>query len=126
MLYVTYGGMGGIGTGIIYVGVIGLMVQWFPDKRGFACGMAAAGYGMGALATNAAISDSLQAHGYQDTLQIFGIGLGLVGLLAAQGIKRPPSMVATIADGVGSKKHADPKAMVKTPTRKPLCLASAP
>ncbi|MGC4049049.1 MAG: hypothetical protein QM757_05985 [Paludibaculum sp.] len=37
--------LGGIGTGIVYVGVIGHMVQWFPDKRGMATGFAAAGYG---------------------------------------------------------------------------------
>jgi MFS family permease len=27
-LYITYGVLGGIGTGIIYVGVVGMMVQW--------------------------------------------------------------------------------------------------
>ena len=37
-LYLTYGLLGGIGTGIVYVGVIGHMVQWFPDRRGFATG----------------------------------------------------------------------------------------
>ena len=36
MLYLTYGFLGGLGTGIVYVGVIGHMVQWFPDKRGLA------------------------------------------------------------------------------------------
>jgi MFS transporter, OFA family, oxalate/formate antiporter len=35
----------GFGNGIIYVGVIGLMVRWFPDRRGLATGLAAAGYG---------------------------------------------------------------------------------
>src|SRR6266550_2048403 len=29
-LYLTYGLMGGAGTGIIYVGVVGHMVHWFP------------------------------------------------------------------------------------------------
>jgi len=32
-LYLTYGVIGGFGTGIIYVGIIGLMVRWFPDRR---------------------------------------------------------------------------------------------
>jgi MFS family permease len=35
-LYFTYGVLGGIGTGIVYVGIIGLMVRWFPDRRGLA------------------------------------------------------------------------------------------
>src|SRR5688572_11385720 len=47
-LYLVYGCIGGLGTGIVYVGVVGLMVRWFPHKRGFAAGMVAAGYGMGA------------------------------------------------------------------------------
>ena len=48
-LYLTYGLLGGVGTGIIYVGVVGMMVQWFPDRRGLAAGMVAAGYGFGAV-----------------------------------------------------------------------------
>src|SRR5580698_8348177 len=51
-LYLTYGLLCGIGTGIVYVGVVGLMVRWFPDRRGFATGVVAAGYGIGALITN--------------------------------------------------------------------------
>jgi MFS transporter, OFA family, oxalate/formate antiporter len=59
MLYLTYGGVGGLGTGIVYVGVVGLMVRWFPDRRGFAAGAVAAGYGMGAILTTFPIAASL-------------------------------------------------------------------
>ena len=59
-LYVTYGVIGGFGTGIIYVGIIGLMVRWFPDRRGLATGLAAAGYGFGAFFTSFPI-DSMDA-----------------------------------------------------------------
>ncbi|MBU5895005.1 MFS transporter, partial [Vibrio cholerae O1] len=48
-LYLAYGCLGGLGTGIVYVGVVGLMVRWFPQQRGFAAGAVAAGYGMGAI-----------------------------------------------------------------------------
>ena len=48
MLFLTYGLFCGVGTGIVYVGVVGLMAKWFPDRRGFAIGIVAAGYGMGA------------------------------------------------------------------------------
>ncbi|MEO9101301.1 MAG: oxalate/formate MFS antiporter [Burkholderiaceae bacterium] len=88
-LYLTYGLLGGIGTGIIYVGVIGLMVQWFPDKRGFAVGMVAAGYGFGAILTTFAISGHVKTAGISSTLWIFGLGIGVIGFLAAQGM-RPP------------------------------------
>jgi oxalate/formate antiporter len=89
MLYLTYGLLGGIGTGIVYVGVIGHMVQWFPDKRGLATGLAAAGYGVGALLTTFPIAAVLRDSTYQDALMRFGALVGLTGLVAAQGLRRP-------------------------------------
>ena len=89
MLYLTYGLLGGIGTGIVYVGVIGHMVQWFPDKRGLATGLVAAGYGMGALLTTLPIAAVLRESTYQDALTRFGVVFAVVGLAAAQGLRRP-------------------------------------
>ena len=90
-LYLTYGLLAGLGTGIVYVGVVGLMVAWFPDRRGFAAGLVAAGYGMGAIATNAGIINSLATEGYAATLQRFGVIIGVVGVVAALGLRAPPS-----------------------------------
>jgi MFS transporter, OFA family, oxalate/formate antiporter len=89
-LYLTYGLFGGIGTGIIYVGVVGLMARWFPDRRGLACGIVAAGYGIGAIITTYPIASAISGVGYQQTLISFGVIFGVVGLLAAQGMRRPP------------------------------------
>lgn len=44
-LYGTYGLLCGLGTGIVYVGIVGLMVRWFPDRRGSATGIVATGCG---------------------------------------------------------------------------------
>ena len=90
-LYLTYGLFCGIGTGIVYVGIIGLMVRWFPDRRGFATGVVAAGYGFGALLTNAAIYNMINESGYQHTLVVFGVILGLVGAAAALALRLPTS-----------------------------------
>ncbi len=60
-LYFTYGLFCGVGTGIVYIGIIGLMVRWFPDRRGFATGMVAAGYGFGAIATTFPIDTMLKS-----------------------------------------------------------------
>ena len=86
-LYLTYGVLGGIGTGIVYVGVIGHMVQWFPDRRGFATGIVAAGYGMGALLTTFPIAALLKDAGYQQALVRYGFIFVAVGIIAAQGLK---------------------------------------
>ena len=90
MLYLTYGLLGGIGTGIVYIGVVGLMVKWFPDRRGFATGVVAAGYGMGAILTTFPISDSMTANGPEATLLWFGLAFGIVGLIGAFGLRMPP------------------------------------
>ena len=89
MLFLTYGLLGGIGTGMVYVGVIGHMVQWFPDQRGLATGLVAAGYGIGAVLTTFPIAAVLRESTYQDALTRFGILFGFVGLIAAQGLRRP-------------------------------------
>ena len=88
-LYFTYGLFCGIGTGIVYVGVVGLMVRWFPDRRGFATGVVAAGYGFGALLTNTPIYNMINGSGYQHTLIVFGIILGVVGAIAALALRLP-------------------------------------
>ncbi len=94
-LYLTYGLFAGIGTGFVYIGVVGLMVQWFPDRRGFATGMVAAGYGFGAILTTFPINNMLASSGYQRTLIIFGIILGAVGMLAGWFL-RPPTADAVL------------------------------
>lgn len=93
-LYFTYGFLGGVGTGVIYVGVVGLMVQWFPDRRGLATGVVSAGYGVGAILTTFPIAWSLESAGFERTLITYGIVIGILGFVAAQGMRRPPVLTA--------------------------------
>ncbi len=89
MLYLTYGVVGGLGTGIVYIGVVGQMVRWFPDRRGFAVGMVAAGYGMGAIVTTFPIASALAGKGLETTLWQFGLIFAVIGFLASQGLRAP-------------------------------------
>ncbi|MEE6179099.1 oxalate/formate MFS antiporter [Mycobacterium sp. 050134] len=117
-LYLTYGGVGGVGTGIVYVGVVGLMVQWFPDRRGFAAGVVAAGYGMGAILTTFPIASSLAARGVESTLWLFGLVFGAVGFAAAQGLRMPPPDFARSVPGArahGTRRDYRPSEMLKRP-----------
>jgi oxalate/formate antiporter len=114
-LYFTYGLFCGVGTGIVYIGIIGLMVRWFPDRRGFATGMVAAGYGFGAIATTFPISSMMASAGYQHTLVVFGIILGIVGAAAALAMRMPQATdnlpkVAVMS----SAKDVAPTDMLKT------------
>ncbi|NPT57313.1 oxalate/formate MFS antiporter [Paraburkholderia elongata] len=118
MLYLTYGGIGGLGTGIVYVGVVGFVVRWFPDRRGFAAGVAAAGYGMGAIVTTFPISASLATRGVESTLWLYGIIFAVVGLLASQGLRVPPaagSIGSTVFRTAVATRDYRPSEMLRTP-----------
>ncbi len=112
-LYLTYGLLGGLGTGIVYIGVVGQMVGWFPDRRGFAAGVVAAGYGMGAIVTTFPIADSLAADGVGATLLRFGLILGAVGVLAALGLRAPPAVAPVRL--AGGSADVDTASMLRSP-----------
>ncbi len=120
-LYLTYGLLCGLGTGIVYVGIVGLMVRWFPDRRGLATGVVAAGYGFGAILTTFPIDSMIKSSGYQSTLISFGAILAVVGALAALGLREPgeDDIRAATASASNMKSGAGPDvsplAMLKTP-----------
>jgi len=121
MLYLVYGVIGGFGTGIIYVGVIGLMVRWFPDRRGLATGLAAAGYGFGAIFTSFPIDSMMKSSGYAHTLLVWGVIQGIIGVVVAQGLRlppdnyRPPSVVIHARGPQQSRRDYSPSEMLKNP-----------
>ena len=51
-LYGTYGIMGGIGAGMAYITPVAMVTKWFPDRKGLAGGLVAAGFGLGAFVYN--------------------------------------------------------------------------
>jgi oxalate/formate antiporter len=120
-LYLTYGVIGGFGTGIIYVGIVGLMVRWFPDRRGLAAGLAAAGYGFGAFFTSFPIDSMIRSSGYAHTLLVFGIVQAVIGVAAAQGLRLPPENDAAPGAALAtptatqSGKSFTPTEMLKSP-----------
>ena len=117
-LYLTYGLICGLGTGIVYIGIVGLMVKWFPDRRGFATGVVAAGYGFGAIATTFPIDDMIKTAGHQQTLLTFGMIFAAVGVVAAILLRAPiPGEVTSTPKLLGEAGGRDytPKEMLRTP-----------
>lgn len=49
LLYICYGVIGGIGLGIGYITPVSTLVKYFPEKRGFATGLAIMGFGFASL-----------------------------------------------------------------------------
>jgi MFS transporter, OFA family, oxalate/formate antiporter len=117
-LYAGYGVLCGLGTGTVYIGVIGLMVRWFPDRRGLAVGLVAAGYGIGAMATTFPISNMIAAEGYRQTLFEFGIAFGVIGVLAASCFRSPSSrdlQQIPASTLVSAGRETAPNEMLKLP-----------
>src|SRR5438132_1512362 len=88
MLY-TAAAIGGIGAGGVYGTCIGNALKWFPDRRGLAAELTAAGFGAGSALTIIPIQWMIQASGYEATFLWFGIGQGLV-VVALSLTLRPP------------------------------------
>jgi MFS transporter, OFA family, oxalate/formate antiporter len=77
LLYVG-AAVGGIGAGAVYGTCVGNSLKWFPDRRGLAAGLTAAGFGAGSALTIVPISAFIKSNGYEAAFLYFGIGQGLV------------------------------------------------
>jgi OFA family oxalate/formate antiporter-like MFS transporter len=68
----------GIGAGAVYGTCVGNALKWFPDRRGLAAGLTAAGFGMGSAFTVVPIQNMIADSGFQATFLTFGLGQGAV------------------------------------------------
>src|SRR6266850_588311 len=73
----------GIGAGGVYGTCVGNALKWFPDKRGLAAGITAAGFGAGSALTVAPIQTMIKESGFQATFLYFGLGQGILIILLA-------------------------------------------
>ena len=117
LLYVG-AAIGGIGAGVIYGGSVGNALKWFPDRRGLAAGLTAAGFGAGSALTVIPIANMIQSSGYQSAFLWFGLGQGIVVVLVALFLRAPePGEVnAPAAPAVAqSKRDYGPGEVLRTP-----------
>src|SRR6185503_10927394 len=80
LLYVA-AAIGGIGAGAVYGTCVGNALKWFPDRRGLAAGLTAAGFGAGSALTVDPIARMIGVAGYEQAFLVFGIGQGIVVFL---------------------------------------------
>jgi len=102
----------GIGGGAVYATCVGMAVKWFPDRRGLAVGLTAAGYGAGAALTVVPIQYVIAHYGYSAAFLWFGIVQGglvfvlallLRGPEAGEMAAAPPPKVAQSAGSYSPK-----------------------
>jgi MFS transporter, OFA family, oxalate/formate antiporter len=79
----------GIGGGAVYATSVGLAVKWFPDRRGLAVGLTAAGYGAGAALTVIPIRFVIDTYSYETAFLWFGLVQGGVVFAMAWFLRGP-------------------------------------
>ncbi|MFN8062384.1 MAG: oxalate/formate MFS antiporter [Vicinamibacterales bacterium] len=82
--------LAGIGAALVYSGCIGSALKWFADRRGFASGIIAAGFGGGTALFIPAIVYLIRERGYQSAFLWTGLFQGLVITVVAQFLRHPP------------------------------------
>lgn len=107
----------GIGAGCVYGTCVGNALKWFPDKRGLAAGLTAAGFGAGAAVTVIPIANMIQVSGYEHTFITFGILQGVAIFVLAMFMVRPQPPVGIKASSrvVTTKVDYSTAKMLKTP-----------
>jgi OFA family oxalate/formate antiporter-like MFS transporter len=81
--------LAGIGGGAIYATCVGQAVKWFPDRRGLAVGLTAAGFGAGAALTVVPIREIIAMAGYESAFFWFGLGQGAIVFMLAWLLRAP-------------------------------------
>jgi OFA family oxalate/formate antiporter-like MFS transporter len=94
VLYATYGIVGGIGIGATYACTVANTVKFFPDRRGLASGLVAAGFGSGAALFAPLSAALIDSYGVLTAFKILGTGyLILIPVLALFIQAAPPGYV---------------------------------
>ena len=119
-LFLLYVGaaIGGIGAGVIYGASVGNALKWFPDRRGLAAGLTAAGFGAGSALTVIPIANMIQSSGYQAAFLWFGLGQGIVVMLVGLMLRAPQAseVSAPAAPAVmQTKRDFGPAEVLRTP-----------
>jgi OFA family oxalate/formate antiporter-like MFS transporter len=88
----------GIGAGAVYGTCIGTALKWFPDKRGLAAGITAAGFGAGSALTVIPIQAMIADKGFQAAFFNFGLAQGAIVCVLAFFLTVPkPGQVPNIS-----------------------------
>jgi OFA family oxalate/formate antiporter-like MFS transporter len=109
----------GVGAGAVYGTCVGNALKWFPDKRGLAAGITAAGFGAGSALTVAPIQAMIASSGFQATFLWFGIGQGVIIVLLALFLSAPkkgqvPEVIANV-NVIQSRRNYGPMEVARQP-----------
>jgi MFS family permease len=106
MLVVSYGAAVGLGSGSVYIPLLGLIQRWFYKRRGSATGLATTGVGLGTLAFP--VLSAAIANAFDWRALYFGFaGLCVsIGLVAVSFLVGDPKEHGLAPDGVADEEPA--------------------
>jgi OFA family oxalate/formate antiporter-like MFS transporter len=108
--------VGGLGVGAVYATCINNSIKWFPDKRGLAVGLTAAGYGSGTILTVIPIANMIATSGYQAAFFTFGLIQGVVIVIFASFLRAPrPGVINYSAKVAQSRRDYTLAEALRTP-----------
>ncbi|SNU86448.1 spermidine/putrescine ABC transporter substrate-binding protein [Pandoraea sputorum] len=116
MLYFA-AAVGGVGAGAVYGTCVGNALKWFPDRRGLAAGITAAGFGAGSALTVVPIANMIKSSGYENTFLTFGLGQGIIVLVLGLALASPPASIEALkklAPGA-MRYNAKPTEVMRSP-----------
>ena len=103
-LYTDYC-LAGVGAAFVYSGSMGSALKWFPDRRGLASGIMAAGFGGGTALFIPVIAALIKNRSYNAAFLWTGIVQGIVILIVAQFLRHPgPDFAKTAPKGAANPK----------------------
>jgi OFA family oxalate/formate antiporter-like MFS transporter len=111
--------IGGVGAGIVYGCTVGQALKWFPDRRGLAAGLTAAGFGAGSAITIVPIGQMIMHSGFQKTFLVFGAVQGILVVIIGLMLRAPvPGEVPAASASTALKqtlRDFKPSEMLATP-----------
>jgi len=114
-LYVA-AAIGGVGAGAVYGTCVGNALKWFPDRRGLAAGLTAAGFGAGSALTIIPISTMIKSSGYEQTFLYFGVGQGIIVVVLSLLLAAPkPGQVPQSSKVLQTRRQFRPMEVLRTP-----------
>lgn len=118
-LYACYA-LAGVGAAFVYSGSVGLALKWFPDRRGLATGIIAAGFGGGSALAIPAFTYLIRTQGYSTAFLVSGLVQGAVVMLVSSTLRYPDEGYAETRPGPTPKAGPVRRTVVSSTTAEML------
>ncbi len=111
-LVASYGVLGGIGLGAVYITPIAMLVAWFPRHRGLVTGLAVGGFGFGAVLAAPAARSLLSTAAVPTSVFLWmGIPIFALVTLGALAFRKAPTTTADDEENSADQSYTLAKAL---------------